>query len=136
MLRQLVKFESDIILTSNQLFDPANSNSDIWRNYPNFMKAIFRRIYLSPQQGSSTSVAASILDFDDNQDIQYLQPYWIPSSSKRPPYPMFEMLGPYVGYKVTTPRLPTHDMGEKASESLFTVCEELTNCKYPESIGE
>jgi hypothetical protein len=101
------------------------------------MRAIFRRIYLSPQQGSSTSIAASIIDIDQEEDdVQYLQPYWLPSSRRRPPYPMFEMLGPYVGYQLTTPRLPTNDLGQKASENLFTVCEELTNCKYPESIGE
>jgi hypothetical protein len=102
------------------------------------MKAIFRRIYLTPEQGSATSIAAAVLNFDNNNndlcdDVVYLQPYWLPSSSKVgcPTYPMFEMLGPYIGYQRTTPRIP-NDMGNKAAASLFAVCEELAQCKYPE----
>jgi hypothetical protein len=101
---------------------------------------------LTPQQGCSTTVAASVLDFDD--DVVYLQPYWIlptqirklgtsiwtlmlkrnGESSSRPsppPFPVFEMLGPYVVYTPTTPRLPD-DGGIKASQCLFDVCEALT----------
>jgi len=117
--------------------NPGSVNSDIWRNYPSVMKAIFTKIYLSSEQGSTTSVAASVMHFD--QDVVYLQPYWLPHSARKHiqssntspcPFPMFEMLGPYVGYRPTQPRLPV-DGGLKAANSLFTVCEELTGCRYP-----
>lgn len=112
------------------------------------MKAVFRRIYLTAEQGSTTSVAASVMDFDT--DVTYLQPYWLPSkprnknnnrnssnssSKKSCPFPMLEMLGPYVGYQATEPRLP-EDRGIKASASLFVVCEELAGCKFPTALLE
>jgi hypothetical protein len=112
--------------------NPGSVNSDIWRNYPSFMKAIFNQIYLTPEQGCSTSVAASVMDFDE--DVIYLQPYWLPHGSTRRPFPMFEMLGPFIGYQPTQPRLPDDD-GAKASESLFAVCEELTGCMYPAALA-
>ena len=114
------------------------------------MKKLFKKIYLTPKQGSTTSIAAAVLeDFDDTTGaaggVKYLQPYALPtgsrSSRRRPPYPMFEMLGPYVGYRVTTPRIP-NTIGDKdgataaaaaAAKALFEVCEQLTGCKYPES---
>ena len=127
-----------------------NSNSDIWRNYSPIMKKLYRIFYLTSKQGSTTSVAASIMDFDNLRDGDapdsnaiYLQPYLLPSlkflkrkkNNPRPPYPMFEMLGPYRGYVVTQPRLPSDNgddsQGKQACQSLFTVCEELTGCKYP-----
>jgi hypothetical protein len=93
------------------------------------MKSAFQRIYLSAEQGSTTSVAASVLDFDE--DVVYLQPYWIPfQKAGAPHYPLFEMLGPYRGYCVMQPRLPD-DGGHAASKTLFDVCEELTGCKFP-----
>ena len=88
------------------------------------------------------SVAAAVLDFFDDDEEEddshatnlstlYLQPYWIPFQKKDvPPYPMFEMLGPYKGYCVTQPRLPDDD-GIAASSALFEVCEELVDCKFP-----
>ena len=107
------------------------------------MKKLFKKIYLTPKQGSTTSIAAAVLeDFDNTTGaaggVKYLQPYALPGSSRdRPPYPMFEMLGPYVGYRVTTPRIPNTIGGEDgttaAAKALFEVCEELTGCKYPES---
>jgi hypothetical protein len=104
--------------------------SDIWRNYPSYKKALFRRIYLTPQQGCSTSVAASVLSEEDLDHAIYLQPYWLPFQRKdSPPYPLFEMLGPYVGYRATTPRLPA-DGGLEAGQNLFAVCEELADCKF------
>jgi hypothetical protein len=82
---------------------------------------------LTQEQGWSTSVAASVLDFED--ETIYLQPYRRPFQKRdSPPYPMFEMLGPYQGYRVTQPRLPD-DGGIEASNSLFAVCEELAGCK-------
>jgi hypothetical protein len=102
--------------------------SDIWRNYSSFQQALFRRIYLTPEQGCTTSVAASVLDLEE--DAIYLQPYLLPFQRRdSPPYPLFEMLGPYVGYRVTQPRLPD-DGGLEAGKSLFAVCEELTGCKF------
>ena len=114
------------------------------------MKKLFKKIYLTPKQGATTSIAAAVLeDFDDTTGaaggVKYLQPYALPtgsrSSRRRPPYPMFEMLGPYVGYRVTTPRIPNivsggNDDGSTAAaaaKALFEVCEQLTGCRYPES---
>jgi hypothetical protein len=104
------------------------------------MKAIFRQIYLTPEQGSTTSIAASVMEFDD-KDVVYLQPYWLPRKRRKAeknvvrscPFPMLEMLGPYVGYLPTEPRLP-EDGGRRASASLFAVCEELTGCNYPATL--
>ena len=43
---------------------------------------LFRQLYLTPRQGSTTSVAAATLDWDDgdndSNEVVYLQPYWIP----------------------------------------------------------
>lgn len=118
--------------------NPGSVNSDIWRNYSNTQKKLFRLLYLSPQQGSQTSIAASVLHFED--DVVYLQPYRLPpiynnnkKKKKRksvPPYPVFEMLGPFMGYRETQPRLPEDD-GVLASQSLFQVCEDLAGCKFP-----
>ena len=85
---------------------------------------------MTPKQGCQTTIAASVLDFDD--DVVYLQPYhrlW-GSSSSNPPHPVFEMLGLFAGYKETQPRLP-EDGGIMAAQSLFQVCEEITGIKYP-----
>ena len=115
------------------------------------MKKLFKKIYLTPKQGATTSIAAAVLEDFDNTTaaggVKYLQPYALPgsrSSRRRPPYPMFEMLGPYVGYRVTTPRIPNiasggNDDGSTAAaaaaaaKALFEVCEQLTGCRYPES---
>ena len=94
---------------------------------------------MTPEQGSATSVAASVLDFGADSGVEntekqstfYLQPYWIPFQKKnKTPYPLFEMLGPYRGYCVTQPRLP-EDGGLAASKTLFDVCEELVGVKFP-----
>lgn len=105
-------------------------NSDIWRNYPSAIRYLYRLLYLTAEQGSSTSVAASVVDFDPK--TIYLQPYLLPSIKRKrvlPPFPLFEMLGPYAGFVETTPRLP-EDGGKQACESLFAVCEELTGCSF------
>lgn len=107
------------------------SYSDIWRNYPKVMQYLYRLFYLSSKQGSTTSVAACVLEDLDPSTI-YLQPYLLPAPAakkKKPPFPLFEMLGAYVGYVETVPRLP-QDGGLEACQSLFQVCEELTGCKY------
>ena len=114
-----------------------HSNSDIWRNYPKLMRTLYRLLYLTTKQGSSTSVAASVMEFSDvSSDAIYLQPYRLPSLNflrrkkrQSTPHPMFEMLGPYQGYVVSKPRLPGDD-GIRACQSLFSVCEELAGCKF------
>ncbi|CAJ1947707.1 unnamed protein product [Cylindrotheca closterium] len=118
--------------------NPGAVYSDIWRNYSKIQQKLFRLLYLTPEQGCQTSVAAAVLDWnDDSEQTLYLQPYRLPpqrtSTTKkeaRPPFPMLEMLGPYVGYRLTTPRLP-RDGGVRASQSLFEVCEDLTQCQFP-----
>lgn len=114
--------------------NPGAVNSDIWRSIPSFLRKyvlgpIFRLLYLNCDQGSYTTVAAVLNDFPD--DTIYLQPYWLPtprkingSNSYSCPFPPFEMLGPFSGYAVTQPRLPS-DGGLESSESLWAVCEKL-----------
>lgn len=105
--------------------NPGGVNSDIWRNYPRWVVAIFQRVYLNNQQGAYTSVAASVID-DFPEDVIYLQPYHQLSSSAVP-WPPTEMLGPFVGYQAIQPRLPKDGQnGRITSEILWAVSEELT----------
>lgn len=120
--------------------NPGSVNSDIWRGFPGWVRKIFQWVYLTPYQGSTPLVAAAVIDNDEliTNNIRYLQPYWVPpplSSSSTPSVPMWpfqEMLGPYVGYTPTAPRLPCTTENEvlEASKALWTVSEELTNLQY------
>ena len=120
--------------------NPGAVSSDIWRNYSRARQRLFRLLYLTPEQGCLTSVAAAVLDWHDEEEnggaaaanrALYLQPYRLPGAKKdRAPFPLFEMLGPYKGYQATAPRLPK-DGGVRASQALFEVCEELTQCRFP-----
>ena len=83
--------------------NPGAVNSDIWRNKPRWLVAIFRLLYLTSKQGSYTSVAAATEDFP--LDVQYLQPYWLPKSMNMA-FPPMEMLGPFQrvsSYSTKTP---------------------------------
>ena len=118
--------------------NPGSVNSDIWRNYPRYMDKIHRAIYLNSKQGASTSIAAAVGNLP--KGAVYLQPYWQPFckiiskvSELRGsfgkmwysiPIPFMEMLGPYIGYAITEPRLPVDVDG--SAVALWDVCEELT----------
>ena len=105
--------------------NPGAVNSDIWRDFPRWLVAIFERIYLNNRQGSYTSVAASVID-DLPKDVIYLQPYHQVTSSSTP-WPPTEMLGPFVGYQAIQPRLPKDGQnGGLTSQVLWQVSEELT----------
>eukprot|EP00559_Dactyliosolen_fragilissimus_P008012 CAMPEP_0184869938 /NCGR_PEP_ID=MMETSP0580-20130426/35881_1 /TAXON_ID=1118495 /ORGANISM="Dactyliosolen fragilissimus" /LENGTH=166 /DNA_ID=CAMNT_0027371769 /DNA_START=115 /DNA_END=615 /DNA_ORIENTATION=- len=125
--------------------DPGAVNSDIWRHmtFPEpilkyIVRPIFRLIYLNNQQGSTTSIAAAVGRLPSH--AVYLQPYWQPRSSSSVfnskssfapsfqtwyalPFPLFEMLGPYVGFAITDPRLPRNT--DDASLALWKASEEL-----------
>lgn len=75
-------------------------------------------------------MAAAVLD-DLDESTVYLQPYLLPQFKRdsSPPFPLFEMLGPYAGYVETTPRLP-RDNGRQACHSLFVACEEITGVSF------
>ena len=77
--------------------NPGAVNSDIWRNYPRWIVALFDYVYLNNRQGAYTSVAASVLQ-DLPEDVIYLQPYHQVTSLSTP-FPPTEMLGPFVGYQ-------------------------------------
>lgn len=117
--------------------NPGAVYSDIWRNYSKVQQKLFRQLYLTPEQGCQTSVAAAVLEWNNNEvapsgQTIYLQPYRLPpqrAGKTTAPFPMLEMLGPYMGFRLTTPRLPK-DCGVRASQSLFEVCEELTQCQF------
>jgi len=119
--------------------NPGSVSSDIWRNESAFTQKIYRMVYLTPKQGSSTSIAGSVGNFPI--DAIYLQPYWQPTifrskmhsaiqSFQRSyplPFPMFEMLGPYISHSVTVPRLPADGCGGyKSAGQLWDVCDNLT----------
>ena len=76
----------------------------------------------------------------DHTHCCYLQPYWLPPflyrGTKDVHIPMFEMLGPYQGYRLTRPRLPIGiDNGTSfaASEALWSACQEVTGCTWSSS---
>lgn len=109
----------------------SSSNSDIWRNYPKVVRFVNRLLYLTSEQGSTTSVAAAVMDTLEPSTV-YIQPYLLPRQRiGSPPFPLFEMLGPYAGFVSTTPRLP-EDGGHRACQSLFQVCQELTGVTFDE----
>ncbi|CAB9524026.1 Short-chain dehydrogenase TIC 32, chloroplastic [Seminavis robusta] len=102
--------------------NPGAVASNIWRSFPWIAQMVMQRIFLSTDQGCATTVAAAVGEHD--KDVLYLQPYWLPgSSNNKAPFPVFEMMGPFVGYNVTQPRLPL-DGGVFAAKSLWNVCEE------------
>ncbi len=120
--------------------NPGSVSSDIWRNESAFTQKMYSLLYLTTQEGASTSIAGSICKLPT--DAIYLQPYRQPTFRKGSstvggikslersyslPFPMFEMLGPYISHSVTTPRLPADGSGGyKSSEQLWDVCESLT----------
>jgi NAD(P)-dependent dehydrogenase (short-subunit alcohol dehydrogenase family) len=108
-------------------------NSDIWRsaNLRWLVIPIFERIFLTTAQGAATSVAAAVGEFPDATDF-YLEPYWMPSSARtKAPFPVLEMMGPFVGYRVVQPRLPVSKTGIQAvGEALWRVSEELTHAPF------
>lgn len=95
--------------------NPGAVNSDIWRKKSRFWRLLFRWLYLTNQQGCCTSVAASVADLSESE--WYLQPYW-QMSTKSTPWPVTEMLGPFVGYQAVQPRLP-EDGGILSSDALW-----------------
>ncbi|CAB9504861.1 Retinol dehydrogenase 12 [Seminavis robusta] len=106
--------------------NPGVVNSDIWRHASPKMQAIYKRIFLDNQQGSYTSVAASVLD-NLPPDVIYLQPYHQVQKSNTP-FPVFEIMGPFVGYQATQPRLPKDGTnGELSARILWNVSEDLVS---------
>lgn len=113
-------------------FQNACRNSDIWRNFPRFMVAIFNLVYLSNKQGCQTSVAGAVCDWQDvkfrptGSNVAYLQPYYQYFSSSKPDepiFPVFEMLGLFGGPLQAAARLPTEDCGKQAALALVSsVC--------------
>jgi hypothetical protein len=93
---------------------------------PPIVLKIFKLIYLNNKQGARPSVVAAVGELE--RDAIYLQPYYMPFGGV--PFPVFEMLGPYVGHKVTPPRLPV-DGGIKASSILWETAGNMTNSTWP-----
>ncbi|KAG7345949.1 short-chain dehydrogenase/reductase SDR [Nitzschia inconspicua] len=112
--------------------NPGAVNSDIWRGFPNWIRAVFRQVYLTTQQGSAPLVAGAVLgDEWRKRNVLYLQPYWNPSPSQStttdntPMLPFTEMLGPYIGFAPTTARLPHNDGGLESAAILWQVSDDL-----------
>lgn len=105
--------------------NPGAAASDIWRGFPQWMQQVMKLFFLTPQQASVPVVAAAVAEsWNRSSSTCYLQPYW-QFDYERPPFPATEMLGPYVGYVATAPRLPS-DNGRQAAASLWKVATELT----------
>jgi NAD(P)-dependent dehydrogenase (short-subunit alcohol dehydrogenase family) len=100
--------------------NPGAAASDIWRGFPKWVVQVMKVFLLTPRQACRPVVAAAV----GMMNASYLQPYWLPRYDRRP-FPAMEMLGPYVGYAATTPRLPA-DGGYQAAQALWKVSEELT----------
>lgn len=123
--------------------NPGSVSSDIWRNESKLKQKIYSMVYLTTQQGSSTSIAAAVGVIPViSKDAFYIQPYWQPRSQAvasnlinssfrqryKLPFPVTEMLGPYVGHAVTEPRLPNDGYnGYESSNALWEVCDKLTS---------
>jgi NAD(P)-dependent dehydrogenase (short-subunit alcohol dehydrogenase family) len=109
--------------------NPGAVNSDIWRGFPQWVRAIFEKVYLTTQQGSVPLVAAAVQrELWKQQNVLYLQPYWRPLSrttNSAPMLPFTEMLGPYVGYSPTKARLPAADEGANAAKVLWEASDNL-----------
>ena len=120
--------------------NPGSVNSDIWRFYPRFMDMIHKAIYLTPKQGCTTSIVAALGKLPSH--AVYLQPYWQPFSGLNSyskslsssfshwfqiKYPFSEMLGPYIGYAITDPRLP-NDV-DASSKAMWNSCADLVHIK-------
>lgn len=109
--------------------NPGAVNSDIWRNTNKWLVKLFGLIYLTSVQGCSTSVAAATQDFGKD-NVEYLQPYYLPKWMKVA-FPALEMLGPYVGWRITEPRLPGDGAnGLNAAAHLWKASEELAGCVF------
>mmetsp|Transcript_33311 Transcript_33311/g.38590 ORF Transcript_33311/g.38590 Transcript_33311/m.38590 type:complete len:418 (-) Transcript_33311:25-1278(-) len=124
--------------------NPGAVKSDIWRSIPRklykyLVGPIFHILYLSPLQGAHTSIVAAVSQhIPTNDDALYLQPYWQPhilnscETFYSCPFPLFEMLGPFIGAAVTKPRLlltmessGCDDDSRKSARSLWRVCSKL-----------
>mmetsp|Transcript_9458 Transcript_9458/g.14594 ORF Transcript_9458/g.14594 Transcript_9458/m.14594 type:complete len:371 (-) Transcript_9458:89-1201(-) len=104
--------------------NPGAVNSDIWREMPRYLIPIFRLLYLNSKQGSYTTVAASMLK-NLPKDVIYLQPYH-QINPKVEPWPPTEMLGMFVGYLATKPRLPNDGTGgELSAQALWEISDQL-----------
>ena len=120
--------------------NPGSVNSDIWRKSPKWAVNLLKRVYLDTKQGSSTSLVSAIGNLP--KEAMYLQPYCQPFSWKKgetaptssftrwysTPHPMFEMLGPYIGFAVTEPRLPDN-LDMVCAPALWGVSEELVGLR-------
>jgi NAD(P)-dependent dehydrogenase (short-subunit alcohol dehydrogenase family) len=118
--------EKDHASLRSTAVNPGAAASDIWRGFPQWTKEVMKLFFLTPQQASVPVVAAAVHE-SWNRTSTYLQPYWQADYGK-PPFPAAEMLGPYVGYVATTPRLP-RDGGRQAAASMWNVATELTTVK-------
>lgn len=108
--------------------NPGSVLSDIWRDYPRWLVFLFSLLYINPKKGSTTSVAAAVGEFP--KEALYLQPYWLFNKNKVP-FPAMEMLGPYVGYEITKPRLPNDGTeGSATAQVMWKVSEKLVGCEY------
>lgn len=124
--------------------NPGAVNSDIWRHiHPTLFKYVvgpmFRLLYLTPAQASfGVFTAATGIR---RKNMTYFQPYWLPTHisvlPKSTPFPVFEMLGPFVGSVPTEPRLPKGDEPTQCAADLWMACEEallgrIAELKFPQ----
>eukprot|EP00934_Nitzschia_sp_Nitz4_P001577 Nitzschia sp. Nitz4//scaffold47_size129522//45336//46445//NITZ4_003546-RA/size129522-processed-gene-0.10-mRNA-1//1//CDS//3329552785//1577//frame0 len=118
--------------------NPGATASSIWRGFPESVQSIMKKLFLTPRQASVPVVEAILGSSRDQQTSfskkpVYIQPYWLPTSYTRTPFPVPEMLGVYMGYAWTQPRLPT-DGGREAGEAMWKVCAALAQTSKDEVV--
>ena len=101
--------------------NPGAVNSDIWRALPRFLIPILGMIFLTTQQGSYCSVAAAL--WSAPEKVIYMSPYWQPFNDRD--LLLCETLGPFVGWRVTKPRLVAGG-GVTDAEALWRAARDLT----------
>lgn len=78
-------------------------------------------LFLSTKQGSHTSVVAATTT---DRHETYLQPYWLPKFMTGVAFPVFELMGPFVGSRYTEPRLPPN--ADAAGKAMWAACHQIT----------
>lgn len=100
---------------------PGAVNSDIWRSTPSYIswltKPLFKAVFLTTEQGCSTSVAAATMPSVHAKKLIYLSPY---RGVRCLPFILSELMGPYAGSVETLPSKAARDIED--AQTLWDLC--------------
>mmetsp|Transcript_40986 Transcript_40986/g.52812 ORF Transcript_40986/g.52812 Transcript_40986/m.52812 type:complete len:358 (-) Transcript_40986:197-1270(-) len=109
--------------------NPGAVRSEIWRTWHGVSKQVLNAamamLFLSPDEGSATSVHVATQPLEKLENYYYspyYAPEWMPLA--------FEMLGPFAGAQSTAPNLPKNEKSK--SLELWILCENIIS----ESLNE